>query len=319
MAGSQLHTHPTDHHAPPASGRVHFSIEKSAHALRERKQDSGRCESSRTAVGGGPQQAQATPHLEGLHEGPEQDADGVALAQQLDEPGSAEETQKAEVDEVVLGGQGCPLTFRDRPPAWQARRSPATAPRLPGVPKKGGSKGRVNKVSTPWSKQSSAARNLRKVKPVIPNQSPRSTTTHCAPAGPAAGTEARSPKQLPAARQGRQHLRDSPTAGAGQGCFSRAPLKGQALLVASPFPCPHSQQSPARGPCRGQPTLWGHSSPLQTGHPGGVSVGAPGADAMEATSPPTEVSAPEGLGHRALSLAQGLKIKQENKPSGGRR
>lgn len=41
-------------------------------------------------------------HLEGLHEGPEQDADGVALAQQLDEPRGAEQPQEAEVDEVVL-------------------------------------------------------------------------------------------------------------------------------------------------------------------------------------------------------------------------
>lgn len=41
-------------------------------------------------------------HLEGLHECPEQDADGVALAEELDEPGCAEEPQEAEVDEVVL-------------------------------------------------------------------------------------------------------------------------------------------------------------------------------------------------------------------------
>lgn len=30
-------------------------------------------------------------HLEGLDEGPQQDADGVALAEQFDEPGSTEE------------------------------------------------------------------------------------------------------------------------------------------------------------------------------------------------------------------------------------
>ena len=41
-------------------------------------------------------------HPEGLDEGPQQDADGVALAQQLDEPGSTEEAEKAEVDEIVL-------------------------------------------------------------------------------------------------------------------------------------------------------------------------------------------------------------------------
>lgn len=49
-------------------------------------------------------------HLEGLHEGPQQDADGVALTQQLDEPGGTEQTQEAEIDEVVLREQGCPLT-----------------------------------------------------------------------------------------------------------------------------------------------------------------------------------------------------------------
>ncbi len=43
--------------------------------------------------------------LEGLHESPEQDPDGVALSQQLDEPGGPEETQKADVDEVFLLGR----------------------------------------------------------------------------------------------------------------------------------------------------------------------------------------------------------------------
>lgn len=47
----------------------------------------------------------AQPHLEGLDEGPEQDADGVALAEQLDEPGGPEEAEEAEVDEVVLQGK----------------------------------------------------------------------------------------------------------------------------------------------------------------------------------------------------------------------
>lgn len=47
----------------------------------------------------------ARPHLEGLDEGPEQDADGVALAEQLDESGSTEEAEEAQVDEVVLQGK----------------------------------------------------------------------------------------------------------------------------------------------------------------------------------------------------------------------
>lgn len=47
----------------------------------------------------------ARPHLEGLDKGPEQDADGVALAEQLDKPGSTEEAEEAKVDEVVLQGK----------------------------------------------------------------------------------------------------------------------------------------------------------------------------------------------------------------------
>lgn len=37
-------------------------------------------------------------HLEGLHEGPQQDPDGVTLAQQLDEAGGSEQLQEAEVE-----------------------------------------------------------------------------------------------------------------------------------------------------------------------------------------------------------------------------
>ena len=40
--------------------------------------------------------------LERLHEGPEEDADGVALPQQLHQAGSSEQTEKADVDEVFL-------------------------------------------------------------------------------------------------------------------------------------------------------------------------------------------------------------------------
>lgn len=41
-------------------------------------------------------------HLEGLHEGPQQDADGVALPQQLDETSRSEQSQEAQVDHLVL-------------------------------------------------------------------------------------------------------------------------------------------------------------------------------------------------------------------------
>lgn len=57
---------------------------------------------------GGPLQGsehRAGPHLEGLHKGPQQNADGIALAQQLDEPGGPKQAQEAEVDEIVLWGR----------------------------------------------------------------------------------------------------------------------------------------------------------------------------------------------------------------------
>ena len=41
-------------------------------------------------------------YLEALHEGPQQDADGVALPQQLDQPRRAEQPQKTHVEEVFL-------------------------------------------------------------------------------------------------------------------------------------------------------------------------------------------------------------------------
>lgn len=41
--------------------------------------------------------------LEGLNEGPQQDADGVALPQQLDETSRSEQPQEAQVDHLVLG------------------------------------------------------------------------------------------------------------------------------------------------------------------------------------------------------------------------
>lgn len=46
----------------------------------------------------------ARTHLEGLDKSPQQDADGVALPEQLDEPRCPEEAEEAKVDEVVLRG-----------------------------------------------------------------------------------------------------------------------------------------------------------------------------------------------------------------------
>lgn len=41
-------------------------------------------------------------HLEGLYKGPQQDADGVTLPQQLDEPSGSEQPQEAQVQQSVL-------------------------------------------------------------------------------------------------------------------------------------------------------------------------------------------------------------------------
>lgn len=41
-------------------------------------------------------------HLEGLDECPQQDADGVALPEQLDETSRSEQSQEAQVDHLVL-------------------------------------------------------------------------------------------------------------------------------------------------------------------------------------------------------------------------
>lgn len=56
-------------------------------------------------VSSGPEPAAvvvAVSHLERLHESPEENADGVALAEEFDESGSTEEAEKAQVDEVIL-------------------------------------------------------------------------------------------------------------------------------------------------------------------------------------------------------------------------
>lgn len=42
------------------------------------------------------------PNLKRLDKGPEQDTDGVALPQELDESGSSEQPQETEVDQLVL-------------------------------------------------------------------------------------------------------------------------------------------------------------------------------------------------------------------------
>lgn len=47
--------------------------------------------------------AGAGAHLEGLHKGPEKNSDGVTLTEEFDEPGSSEEAEEAQVDEVILG------------------------------------------------------------------------------------------------------------------------------------------------------------------------------------------------------------------------
>lgn len=49
-----------------------------------------------------------TEYLEGLDEGPQQNADGLALSQQLDETSCSEEPQEAQVDEVILQYRGKP-------------------------------------------------------------------------------------------------------------------------------------------------------------------------------------------------------------------
>jgi hypothetical protein len=43
-----------------------------------------------------------TRYLEWLHEGPEENPDGVSLAQQFHQPSSSEEAQETHVDEVFL-------------------------------------------------------------------------------------------------------------------------------------------------------------------------------------------------------------------------
>ena len=48
------------------------------------------------------EEADVGQRFERLHEGPQQDADGVALPQQLDQPRRAEQPQETHVEEVFL-------------------------------------------------------------------------------------------------------------------------------------------------------------------------------------------------------------------------
>lgn len=48
------------------------------------------------------EQADVWQRLERLHERPQQDPDGVALAEQLDEPGRAEQPQEANIERIGL-------------------------------------------------------------------------------------------------------------------------------------------------------------------------------------------------------------------------
>lgn len=44
-------------------------------------------------------------HLEGLHEGPQENADGVALPQQLDQPSCSEKLQETHIDGIHRLGE----------------------------------------------------------------------------------------------------------------------------------------------------------------------------------------------------------------------
>lgn len=55
----------------------------------------------------GDEKADVGQGFEGLHEGPQENADGVALSQQLDEASSSEQLQETHVESVHrLGGRG---------------------------------------------------------------------------------------------------------------------------------------------------------------------------------------------------------------------
>lgn len=138
----------------------------------------------------------AGTHLEGLDKSPQQDADGVALPKQLDEPCCPEEAEKAKVDEVVL--RGGKMVLRTSGKKFQR----ADHPIQPSQVSKSQRKVRGEKSRKPsLQKQPPATRTLR-------SQACPQTTSHAASRGrlhlnslPAPeGTRASSLKQIPAAQ-----------------------------------------------------------------------------------------------------------------------
>lgn len=75
----------------------------------------------------------ALRYLKGLDEGPQQDADGVALAKQFDQPCRSEEAEEAQVDEVVL--QRSSVVWNLSRKGQTSCVHPTTLPQVPVTPK----------------------------------------------------------------------------------------------------------------------------------------------------------------------------------------
>lgn len=75
----------------------------------------------------------ALRYLKGLDEGPQQDADGVALAKQFDQPCRSEEAEEAQVDEVVL--QRSSVVWNLSRKGQTSYVHPTTLPQVPVTPK----------------------------------------------------------------------------------------------------------------------------------------------------------------------------------------
>lgn len=76
-------------------------------------------------------------YLKGLDKRPEQDAYGVALAKQLDQPCCPEETKEAQIDEVVLKRRSTIFTsFVSLSKVRAGCFHPTTPPQVPVTPKK---------------------------------------------------------------------------------------------------------------------------------------------------------------------------------------
>lgn len=74
----------------------------------------------------------ALRYLKGLDEGPQQDADGVALAKQFDQPCRSEEAEEAQVDEVVLQRSSrCLDSLSKRADKLRPSYNPSPGPRDP--------------------------------------------------------------------------------------------------------------------------------------------------------------------------------------------